>query len=522
MNRKLTDQVVRELRKLFESMITASTTNIRPERELAILALTRSGTDNSTPVENNTPHSGLGNIGGLPISGPILPPNGTKESKPASPADSVMGDNESTKDMDLTTSDEPNGATATQPEPPSRPPPVPPRPQASADTTFKRVESIAQQQDAAEILNNAFDLISCAIKGESTLRDGEQLDLIKRLFFSDVTNVRNTQGKFTPKSDLQDNILVSTKNRDRSLCAALDDEFGQTELEDGTQKFEYIGKASPFQIINVRRLQFEGGNVRKDESHLVLDKVLYLDRYLQETKSLSENELLQLRETQWAKQKELRLLDASRENLKKTEFEKVEMPDVLEETACFIDDLKKAQDEQLIDVAEDSVAIDDELAGKVKARADQLVKEIAEMDAEMAKLEQEIDSVFEGCMDHPYRLHAIFMHRGSAAGGHYWIYIYDFQNDLWRKYNDDYVDLMSEEEVFKREEKNPATSTGIIYVREDVVHEYTEAVHRNPQETSPPHTDVEMKDVTAETQPAVVNMDDMYKNLEVINGVEKE
>ena len=103
------------------------------------------------------------------------------------------------------------------------------------------------------------------------------------------------------------------------------------------------------------------------------------------------------------------------------------------------------------------------------------------------------------------------MHRGSASGGHYWIYIYDFQHNLWRKYNDERVDLVDREEVFMHETSYPQTSTGIVYIREDLVSEYTEAVHRRIPVPPQPTNEIEMKDVEPE-----------YEDIEILNGIEKE
>ncbi|KAF2685800.1 cysteine proteinase [Lentithecium fluviatile CBS 122367] len=518
-------QFVRELRKLFDRMIRARTHNIRPERTLAALALTR-GEGVDSVVEPDTVQLGLGEIGGLPVSGPLPPP--TK-------ADSAMGDDDaakapehdkkgdnddaksdtSTTAMDLTDSlNVPAGATPSVPEPPSRPPPIPPRPQASADQGFKKVEEVARQQDAAEILNNVFDLLSCAFEGESTLRDGEQLDLIKKLFFSDVTTVRVTNGKRASKSDLQDNVHVSTKDRDRTLCAALDDEFGSTELEGDMIKFELFEEAAPIQIINVRRLQYENGRPRKDESHLALDKVLYLDRYLKKTKTLSEEQLQALRDDQWRLQSELRRLDERRRTLKETDFEKLDLPSVLEETAAWVE---TAQTE-MPNLFSDSIKTESNgLASQLGQRAEELRPEISELHGHMDKLEHEIDAVFENCKDHPYRLHAIFIHAGSHSGGHYWIYIYDFQNNIWRSYNDETVKEETEETIFRKVQRvHPPTSTGIVYVRADVVDEYTQAVCRNPETK-----DVEMKDAEAASG-QVINMDTEFGNIEVLDGVPKE
>ncbi|OAF99549.1 cysteine proteinase [Paraphaeosphaeria sporulosa] len=530
-------QFVRELQGLFKHMITAREHNIRPERSLAALALTRGESTNiaSESKPPTRPSSRLGKIGDMPVSGPMLPPGFQNTSMPPSPADSVMGDAEgdadSMKAMDLTaSSDKPDNTMSTRLEPPSRPPPIPPRPQATADIGLKKLEDVAQQQDAAEILNNVFDLLSCAFQGEDVLQDGEQLDLIKRTFFSNVTTVRRTKDKDIPKSDLQDNVLVSTKGRDRSICAALDDEFGLTELEGGVTKYEIFDTAAPIQIINVRRLQFENGRARKDESHLALDKILYLDRYLKSTKSLSEEQLQELRNQQWQLQAELRALETRKKLLKETDFKDVDLPGVLDETACLVTKLEgsspEAAGESLqasLEQRDPSPVPQEGIADQLNKRADELRPELTDIHDRMEKLEKQIDSVFEDCKDHPYRLHAIFMHAGSHSGGHYWIYIYDFQNDIWRKYNDETVTLESEETILKKVvQVRPPTSTGIVYVRDDVATEYTEALHRDLQEVKgsqsgeTQHGDVEMMDTPSTN---VVNMDD-YTNLEVVEGRE--
>lgn len=519
-------------------MITAADRNIRPERSLAALALTRGeSTDIASESKPPTrPSSRLGKIGDMPVSGPMLPAGFQTTSMPPSPADSVMGDAEgdadSMKAMDLTaSSDKLANSTSTNLEPPSRPPPIPPRPQATADIGLKKLEDVAQQQDAAEILNNVFDLLSCAFQGEDVLQDGEQLDLIKKTFFSNVTTVRKAKDKDIPKSDLQDNVLVSTKGRDRSICAALDDEFGLTELEGGVTKYEIFDTAAPIQIINVRRLQFENGRARKDESHLGLDKVLYLDRYLKSTKTLSEGQLQELRDQQWQLQAELRALETRKKLLKETDFKDVDLPGVLDETACLVAKLEGQSPDAAGEPSQESPEQHDPsplaqegVADHLNKRADELRPELTEIHERMEKLEKQIDSVFEHCKDHPYRLHAVFMHAGSHSGGHYWIYIYDFQNDMWRKYNDETVTLESEETILKKvDQVRPPTSTGIVYVRDDVATEYTEALHRELQgekdsqsSATAWHGDVEMTDAPSSN---VVNMDD-YTRLEIVEGRE--
>ncbi|ORY12020.1 hypothetical protein BCR34DRAFT_483325 [Clohesyomyces aquaticus] len=527
-------QFVLELRKLFQLMITAPAESVRPETKLAALALAKNDTVAAPPSEVGNLTS-LGEIGGLPVAGPMLPPGAA--------VDSVVGDDDIAKksdtsstvaEMDVdedrmdvaeTTNGQPTADS--KPEPPSRPPPVPPRPQPAAQaTSMKALESVAQQQDAAEILNNVFDLLSCAMKGEGTMRDGEQLDMIKKLFFSDITMVRNINGKTTRNTALQDNHLISPGNRNRPLYAALDDEFSLSVLQDlvpqegqpKPTKYEYIDEASPIQIINVRRLMMGGGKVTKDASHIGLDEILYLDRYLKKTDSMSEEELQERREKQWTLQEELRALEARKAELtldaRKAELSdtdlKLTLADAVESAANFVESLQKTNEETLIDLEGDATPNYPDLPDQLRYKSAGLEREARALDEDMKQLDQEINSIFTDLKAHPYRLHAVFMHRGSASGGHYWIYIYDFQNSIWRKYNDDRVDEVEDiKDIFEQEERSPATSTGIVYIRQDLVNELTEAVRRNPVQAE--MGEVEMKDVDSAE----------YESIEIINGIEE-
>lgn len=69
----------------------------------------------------------------------------------------------------------------------------------------------------------------------------------------------------------------------------------------------------------------------------------------------------------------------------------------------------------------------------------------------------------------PYRLYAVFIHRGSVNFGHYWIYIFDFTRNIWRKYNDTYVTEVSDTaEIFgSKDERNPPTPYFLVYVHDE-------------------------------------------------------
>ena len=78
------------------------------------------------------------------------------------------------------------------------------------------------------------------------------------------------------------------------------------------------------------------------------------------------------------------------------------------------------------------------------------------------------------------------MHRGGATSGHYWIYIYDFEHKMWRKYNDGYVTEVDATEVFGRDpSKPPATPYFLTYIKDGLQSQLVDCVHRNPVEPLP-------------------------------------
>jgi ubiquitin carboxyl-terminal hydrolase 25/28 len=519
---------VQELRSLLQHMITQPDYIVRPEEKLAALALVEKAESVDLKAIDS---AGLGDIGGVPIAGPMLPPEAVPDTmvdRPtASLADSVMGSDDAKSDTSMTAmadeDDPPPLVPVSKPDPPSRPPPVPPRPQVPARTdanTMSKIELNATQQDAAEILQNIFDLLSCALIGTGTMPDGEQIDLIKSLFFTELTTVYSG-GLEARKSAIQDAHHISPGWRNRPLYAALDDEFSKTEVEKDpkketakTSKYAYIERPSPIQIINVRRNLWEDGRQKKDYSQVVLPEELFLDRYLHKTNSLSENDMLKLREEQWGLQEQLREKDARKKLLTETEH-KISLPDAVDEAADSIDNISKPSENQLIDVDADPIPRFQGLSDTLRERARKLREEMETLDQEMKELDKKINSLFDNCKDHPYRLHSVLMHRGSATGGHYFIYIYDAQVQRWRKYNDDRVDWVTVEEVFEHTATYPQTSTTIVYVSADKVHELTEAVHRQIPTSStlltpPPENEIEMKDA------------DNYaiEGMQVIEGVE--
>lgn len=91
----------------------------------------------------------------------------------------------------------------------------------------------------------------------------------------------------------------------------------------------------------------------------------------------------------------------------------------------------------------------------------------------------------------------MFIHRGGATSGHYWIYIHDFERKIWRKYNDGYVTKVDEAEVFGHDPLiPPATPYFLTYIRNGIQDQLIDCVRREPIELVPEHIeDTVMEDV---------------------------
>ena len=67
---------------------------------------------------------------------------------------------------------------------------------------------------------------------------------------------------------------------------------------------------------------------------------------------------------------------------------------------------------------------------------------------------------------YPYHLHAVLVHEGQTASGHYWAYIFDLKKQRWLKFNDITVTESTWEELEKESVGGYHNSTAycLIYI----------------------------------------------------------
>jgi len=126
------------------------------------------------------------------------------------------------------------------------------------------------------------------------------------------------------------------------------------------------------------------------------------------------------------------------------------------------------------------IPIEPGLPEAIAERAAEIVEELETINTAIDKLKRRLSEQFMDMHQYEYKLQTVFIHRGEAGGGHYWIYIYDFENDIWRKYNDDHVDIVNDrKEIFEPHQIGGGTPYYLAYVRSQDKTDLVQAVYRD-------------------------------------------
>lgn len=400
--------VVYELQKLFQSMITANQAHVTPEQELARLTLISSTTEEH--IRRQSVLSGhrpsLGEIGGRPVLGPLLPSGSMsagsdhdmeslvkpeeidKQDVPVAvdldggsdvtlvepftndDSDLIMLDTENNVQQHQILEDKENLApskslvaipvmaekppqplfeaspsrsngiemllnpveeekqsrdTASGPinaQPPNRPPPFPPRPKPEEpkNSILEEVE-IGAQQDVTEVIQNVLFQLQCAIEAEAADENGEQLDLIKHLFFGKQKSyTTDREGLIRTKEEYFSDIKVDVASGPRDIYAALDAAYDVQEVEvagNFEPQYTSISQLPPVLQIHVQRAQFdqEKKSSFKSNHHLELKETLYMDRYMDS----ADADILERRRECWDWKKRVAECEARKSELSETE-----------------------------------------------------------------------------------------------------------------------------------------------------------------------------------------------------------
>lgn len=388
----------------------------------------------------------------------------------------------------------------------NKPPPI----QINGEDDRRKKLSFGAQQDVTEVIGNVMFSLQCAIKASGfDPKFGDQLDNIRETFFgTNIVNLKKGQS-YDRQEELWSNLLVYPDDvGSRTIYEALDVTYDEHAIEldkAQTTSFTSIKTLPPILQIQIQRTAFDPKTQQasKNTNPIEFPETVYMDRYLDDEKAL------QRRKEAWkwkSRLREIELRLSTLENSASTE-DSMNVPVALQGANLLLEAVEGA----------DVVDVQPGLRSAVEARLSSVSHELESLRTEMEVLRSKLREQFTDMRNHRYRLQAVFVHRGTNAYGHYWIYIYDFAKDVWREYNDDRVSLVADRNAVY-EPANGATPYYLVYVREEDKDNLVDAVCRQLDDEVPvqrmAENNINQGDAMEEDTPAEMgngHSDDSYE-----------
>lgn len=373
------------------------------------------------------------------------------------------------------------------------------------------------QQDIEEIMGNILEHFQAAIKSTGTDEGtGAQLDAITETFYwTYATYVRNVDMKSGKAiNDYRISRIMTrwmtafpAEEGKTDLYTGLDTFFDQQYPGDaGLEMFTSITKAPPILHIYIQRGQSQGRDASYQQSRnnniVEIPEVLYLDRYMDGD---STSDIWKKRQQSWNLKRRLKALDGrspppeapkdqtKKEAVNEAEYEVVDKDiDTHGDAFLTVDTTGEGENEEeyvsVLDAEQQSMLAEHGLlpghsggSEDVDMGDDSRESHLARLDPEAskrmhAKKEQEkskaletLSTLFTDMHNVAYRLHAVICHGGNLGGGHYWVWIHDFVNNVWRKYNDEQVEVHQDHEKVMRTLNSDGQPYYLAYVRESEI-----------------------------------------------------
>ncbi|KAF4556212.1 Ubiquitin carboxyl-terminal hydrolase-like protein 8 [Elsinoe fawcettii] len=535
---------VGDLRHLFERMIRDRGPAVKPEADLvcrAFLKAEDTETQTATPSRAGSPPADVGieqppekpprpQSAQMEDAPPTMPPRPPKlvdeasvvSAKTLGSDDSsvTLGDDQAdreafvkqSKDVEMKGT---NPVTINPPTPPDSPtlpssihdskaldvPPLPPRPSSTPvrqQTNLAKAEEAArQQQDVTEVMDEILFRLRCAITSEGMDPQEEQLDAFRKIFYMRTSEkTLGESGKVISREDSAQNILLNIPSHPTDIYAALDEVFELQTIDHGSKKlkqYKTLQTLPPILQINIPRNTYDRTTGRgvKVEHKVHLEETLYVDRYFE----WEDTKVTDRRKATWEWRQRLDQLQAqkdliNRNTLKADSNTSTDGPTGLQATAHFIRAVVK-NNEVLTSMGLPIVDVDESMARDLEVIADAQRVQLDTIEEEMTALQTRISTSFEDLKEIKYRLFAVFFHRGGYGHGHYWTCIRDFQNNIWRQYNDEKVEEFTKlDDIFDASTWQQGTPTYAVYVKDDEdMPSLVQPVCRDPEELIVPNTE---------------------------------
>lgn len=340
---------------------------------------------------------------------------------------------------------------------------------------FECAFEIGSQQDVTECISNVLTQIESAMKPEILEENNEQIDMIKKLFFGKTKQLLSPVDKET-KEEIEGgnvrtkiesflNLIVNIGDHPKDIYDALDTFFTEDllELEDGEVKRSLtIIELPKILQIQIQRVQFDRVKLIpvKSNDPIPFEEKLYMDRYLE-----TDNEIIiRKRKELFHWRRRAAELNERKIKLLSTNEQGMSTKDVLKSTREYLTSST---------VKELGIPVDMNTIEVLDMEIEKLQNELTDVVNELEILQQNISKQFKGFNKIGYSIFAIFIHRGQASYGHYFIYIRDPKSNVYRKYNDEIVSEVSFEEIFNFSDGNTSTPYYLTFIQDELIDKIT-------------------------------------------------
>ncbi|TQV92222.1 ubiquitin hydrolase [Cordyceps javanica] len=369
------------------------------------------------------------------------------------------------------------------------------------------------QQDVEEVMGSIINRLQAAIRPSSIDdKTGIQLERLMETFF--VTTVNYTkkfhEDKYQHEVSFDRSITAfPAENGTCSLYDALGKNFDQQILEESKlSRYTTIRTLPPILHVLIQRTQSNGS---KNGNPVIIPETLYLDRFMDTD---HDSPAFQRRVEDWITAKRIADIKADHAKLEANpsylrslehytaptpvaEGQAEDQDDTPVEVETFDFDGPVEDDFLLISpskpVTKEAVAPIPKVTGVYET-----YRQVMQMmEDELAQCEQTIAAHNDEMKEIPYRLHAVICHRGQLMSGHYWVWIRDFEDNVWRWYNDADVKENKDTEEVLRTLSTSGEPYFLCYVRDGDKDKYVDVPKR---EQPPPPESEPVPELVAETE----------------------
>ncbi|WFC96809.1 ubiquitinyl hydrolase 1 [Malassezia brasiliensis] len=349
---------------------------------------------------------------------------------------------------------------------------------ASPDTLLNQIGS---QQDVSECLDNMIFQLEAALAAHTDRAWAvAQAHTVHALFFGHTAQtLRTTDQATTQKDETFQTIPVTLLPEARSIYDALDTFFDDDEVvgEHGrpVRRTITLRDAPPLLQLQVQRVQYDRRKHRavKNQAALALEPVVYLDQYMDVGATPTPEAAARADATRADRQR----MAALRTRLAQLTGDDAALPTQLTTLAETLAHVTSGSPQLAALLAPERTAQLTHAADALRAEADDVRRALHATRAQLHARWEDVQHV-------AYELAAVFMHRGEASHGHYFLDQRDMAHqDAWIMLNDTRVHPIPLAEV--QHDPTGATAYLVVYVRRD---DARRGVLSNPRAAHTPAT----------------------------------